>query len=266
MTIMGELERMILELQEKHGKPASVFRLDPEKIPELLGSRFGGRPAMLPSESWPMLPDGTPMRFIVQLNLTEAPFVPERLADVKMILVFMEYMDYPDDNPVSDTRGKQKICIFRELNDLVAIDFPNQYVWQYAPILAGHWTECIDVEYWMNDDFSPALEVYESSVAGRELLEINLQQELDIEFLGHHVATKIGGFETQIGYLLPGMVYERDGEENDYEPGVDAEWIMQIASEPPTGIEWGGMFRMLHVSRGTAEGMTDRWYINGEYN
>jgi Domain of unknown function (DUF1963) len=263
---MGDLERMILELQEKHGKPASVFRLDPEKIPELLGSRFGGRPAMLPSESWPMLPDGTPMRFIVQLNLTEAPFVPERLADVKMISVFMQYDDYKGGSTVSETRGKQKICIHKETSGLVEIDFPVHYAWCNDPIVAGNWVEYIDVEYWDNNDFIDALDVYEASVKGRKLLESDLQHEMDMEYLGHHVATKIGGFETQLGYLLPGMVYERDGEENDFEPGVDAEWIMQIASEPLTGIEWDGMFRMLHVSRGKAEEMTDRWYINGEYN
>jgi hypothetical protein len=53
-----------------------------------LATNFGMKPVGLAGEGWPES-DGKPMMFVCQLNLTEAPVVPPRLEDIKLITFFV---------------------------------------------------------------------------------------------------------------------------------------------------------------------------------
>jgi hypothetical protein len=53
-----------------------------------LATHFGLKPVGLPGEGWPESL-GKPMMFVCQLNLTAAPVVPERLADIRLITFFV---------------------------------------------------------------------------------------------------------------------------------------------------------------------------------
>lgn len=52
-------------------------------------THFGMTPVGLAGEEWPVS-DGKPMMFVCQLNLTNAPVVPPRLGDIKLITFFAE--------------------------------------------------------------------------------------------------------------------------------------------------------------------------------
>jgi uncharacterized protein YwqG len=294
------LNERILELRKKYGKPASIFELDVEKTPTQTGSRFGGKPMGLSTESWPISEDGDPMRFIAQFNLSELPVVPNELSDIALISIFIEYQN--EGNTITHEMSRQRIRTYSQMDNLVEVDFPKNYLWKSAPITTGSWAEVIDVESLWNDEF---LEVYEMYLEVIENQKKRSYEHMDIlngsfpgfvfknpinpmlewkgmeaiygvslsddskaiyRTLGHHILTKIGGYDSQIGYLMVGNMYTRHDDNNEWEPGVDPEWVMQIASEPLAEIEWDGFYEMMHISRGTAEGKKDRWYINGEYN
>lgn len=52
-------------------------------------THFGFAPLVAPGEPWPVANDGTNLFFICQLNLTEAPFVPDIVRDVALITFFV---------------------------------------------------------------------------------------------------------------------------------------------------------------------------------
>jgi uncharacterized protein YwqG len=52
-------------------------------------TNFGLKPLGLPEEAWPES-GGKPMLFVCQLNLTNAPVIPERLNDIKLITFFVK--------------------------------------------------------------------------------------------------------------------------------------------------------------------------------
>ena len=52
-------------------------------------THFGLAPVALPEETWPCVGE-RPLFFICQLNLTEAPFVPDLLRGIVLITVFLD--------------------------------------------------------------------------------------------------------------------------------------------------------------------------------
>ena len=52
-------------------------------------TNFGMKPLALAGEGWPES-GGKPLLYVCQLNLTHAPAIPPRLADVKLITFFVE--------------------------------------------------------------------------------------------------------------------------------------------------------------------------------
>lgn len=57
-------------------RPAAYFRIDEAPPDALTGSRLGGAPYWPDGEPWPAAPDGTPLRFLVQINLEDVPALP----------------------------------------------------------------------------------------------------------------------------------------------------------------------------------------------
>lgn len=70
--------------------------------PESLQASWFGRVLLArPGEEWPQH-QGKPMLALCQLNLTEAPFVPQNLADIRLITVFISAGELPDDTENGD--------------------------------------------------------------------------------------------------------------------------------------------------------------------
>lgn len=53
-------------------------------------THFGFTPLARPGETWPVAADGSNLFFICQINVAEAPFVPEILRDVALITFFVD--------------------------------------------------------------------------------------------------------------------------------------------------------------------------------
>jgi hypothetical protein len=81
---------------------------------------FGLKPLGLAVESWPES-GGKPMMFVCQLNLTNAPVVPERLADIQLITFFVE----PDTAALNDENdGNWCLRAYRSLEGLTPMTAP----------------------------------------------------------------------------------------------------------------------------------------------
>jgi uncharacterized protein YwqG len=84
-------------------------------------SHFGLTPLALQEESWPTSEskdqEAKNLFFIYQLNLTEAPYVPEILSDIKLITIFA----------TPDFVYADNICLraYKDLKGLVPLDVPD---------------------------------------------------------------------------------------------------------------------------------------------
>ena len=83
-------------------------------------TNFGMKPLALPAETWPES-SGKPMMFICQLNLTSAPVIPDRLADIRLITFFVE----PETAALHEENG-HNWCLraYRSLEGLVPVNAP----------------------------------------------------------------------------------------------------------------------------------------------
>jgi hypothetical protein len=83
-------------------------------------TNFGMKPVGLPGEGWPESA-GKPMMFICQLNLSQAPAIPDRLADIKLITFFVE----PETAALQEENGGNwRLRAYRSLDGLAPIAAP----------------------------------------------------------------------------------------------------------------------------------------------
>ena len=81
---------------------------------------FGMQPLALPGEAWPAS-GGKPMLYVCQLNLTNAPAVPPRLADIKLITFFVE----PETATLSEENGDNWVLrVYKSLAGLAPLVAP----------------------------------------------------------------------------------------------------------------------------------------------
>ena len=83
-------------------------------------THFGMTPLGLAAEEWPES-GGKPMMFICQFNLTNAPVVPPRLEDVKVITFFVEPETAELDN---ENGGNWALRAYKTLDGLTAMTVP----------------------------------------------------------------------------------------------------------------------------------------------
>jgi hypothetical protein len=83
-------------------------------------TNFGMKPLALAGETWPESA-GKPMLFICQLNLSSAPVIPDRLADIKLITFFVE----PDTASLAEENG-DNWCLraYKSLDGLTPLAVP----------------------------------------------------------------------------------------------------------------------------------------------
>ena len=90
-------------------------------VEDPLATHFGLTPVALPGESWPVSA-GKPLFFVCQLNLTECPFVPEVVSDIRLLTFFvdMEAGEYDEEN------GSNWIVrTYSRLDDLTPLNIPE---------------------------------------------------------------------------------------------------------------------------------------------
>jgi hypothetical protein len=89
---------------------------------DLAASWFGNVLLSAPGESWPNSPK-RPMSPLIQINLKEVQYVPEKLKDYEMITVFID----PEDIPINMNERKGiEIRLYKRIDELVPlVDRPN---------------------------------------------------------------------------------------------------------------------------------------------
>jgi hypothetical protein len=87
--LVEDTSTTIEKVKERFSRPASVLEFSPAEgaASDPLCSWLGMVTVALPGEKWPVV-DGSPMMPIAQLNLKDAPFVPNLLSDVALLTLF----------------------------------------------------------------------------------------------------------------------------------------------------------------------------------
>ena len=144
-------------------------------------SHFGLTPLGLPGEGYPLNASGLSLQLICQLNLSDAPFVPEVLADLKLLTFFVDAPQRFRD-PEND-RASWCMREYTTLEGLVPLEATHDQAerWLFDDGLTGHWLEMTD--HPCHDD--PDLQV----VAGVEHSYTRLPNQ-------HR--TKLGGYPSSI--------------------------------------------------------------------
>ncbi|MEZ6046322.1 MAG: DUF1963 domain-containing protein [Planctomycetaceae bacterium] len=194
-----------------------------------LATNFCLRPVALPDESWP-LHEGEPLYFICQLNLTQAPFVPEILQDIAVITFFIK----PELGLMSESNGNDW-CVraYKSLDGLEPMPMPEEMPeWERG--FECQWKEVEDQPVY--DD--PELIVPEGFDA----------DEIELDNVG---MTKIGGYASNI-QSEPWWGYRAHPAKPRY--------CFQIDSEEKVNLMWGDNGR-IYIARGTTPGTEDEWFL-----
>lgn len=214
---------------------------------EPTASHFGLTPMGLPGEQYPCNELGIPLEFICQMNLIQAPFVPEILADVKFLTFFV---DTPNRFIRTDS-SSDTWCIraYNSLEGLVALELPEQ--------------ERSDSELQLNNKGFEARWIEATDHPIYDDPDLILSDGFDNEdiHLENQRHTKIGGYPSNIQSEVIWAAYVKD--ENDV-------WVnplqgkvgfaFQIDSEEKVGLNWGDS-GMVYIGRGISEDTRGQWFV-----
>ncbi|MCL4202269.1 MAG: DUF1963 domain-containing protein [Pirellulaceae bacterium] len=213
----------------------TIGGLRPTRNP--LATHFGLAPVASSEESWPYVGD-RPLFFICQLNLTEAPFVPERLRDLALLTVFM---DMEARRLGRENGDGWLVRSYATLEGLRPLAIPAG-----ATVPRG-----FEVRYELAEDHpvydDPELKV----VPGFNRNGVHLENI-------HR--TKMGGYASNI-QSEQWWWYTYTPEE--MLPGHPSEprYCFQIASEDKVGLYWGDN-GILYFARGTAPDCETQWFLD----
>jgi uncharacterized protein YwqG len=193
-------------------------------------SNFGMAPLGSPGEKWPTW-DSKPLLFVCQMNLTTAPAVPPRLADIQLITFFVN----PEFGILSEDNGKDwRLRAYKSLEGLARIPAPSD-----APkVKKGfecRWEECEDHPNYDDSE----LVVPAGSRRPRTELE-------------NVARTKVGGYASTI-QSEPWWGSKPHPSEPKY--------CLQINSEEKAGLVWGDG-GTIYLARGTAAGCEGQWFLD----
>jgi uncharacterized protein YwqG len=85
---VSDLLETFTRVNTRRASVLEVGGFRPTGAPE--ASHFGLTPLGKPGEGYPLNAAGQPLEFICQLNLTQAPFVPEVMSDIALITFFVD--------------------------------------------------------------------------------------------------------------------------------------------------------------------------------
>lgn len=239
-----EIEQFIDDFKRRNARPASVLEVGgfrPTGHP--LTSHIGLSPVMRAGEQWPLDTEGRPMQFIAQLNVFEAPFVPELIRGEALLTVFVA----EDCIQRRFAPGSWELRAYKSLNDLVPMKSPSQ-PWSWMRGFECRWRSVTD--YPVYDDSQLILpESY------------SLEDDLPEELHGLNVRrSKIGGFASSIQHeveFVPAM-NTADG----WQRGENPPFVFQIESEEKARLMWADN-GTLYVGRLPG---TDEWFASCQFD
>jgi len=173
---------------------------------------------------------GAPLMLVCQMNLTNAPSVPELLKDVKMITFFAA-----EESELAEEGGTDWVVrTYDSLEGLVPL-VPPAGAPKVRKGFESKWVDCED--YPSLDD------------PGRVVPDGFDDSEIEVESANR---TKIGGWPANI-----------QGEQwwEYREHAADPKYCFQIASEEKVGLQRGDG-GTLFVARGTAAGCENQWFLD----
>ena len=161
------------------------------------------------TEPWPTF-GGKPMMGLCQIKVAELPFVPDRLADIALITVFIRQDDIPDDN---SRNGEQWLLrAYPAIDGLSVVEEPKVHGIKPMPI---KW-ELVKEDYPTWDEAS-----------GMDVPE-EIADDYDDDF-ENVAATKVGGWPSTIqGELSWGSMTQ----------SAEPEFLFQFNSEEKAQWQW----------------------------
>ena len=207
-----------------------------------LASHIGLAPVMRMGEEWPHDSEGRAMQFVAQLNLTEAPFVPEVLRNVALLTIFV---------------GEK--CIERRFD-------PGSWVLRAYPSLDGlspvttppqpwHWLKGFECRWQQADDY-PSYDDALLRLPDGYSLEDDLPEER--HSLNVH-RSKVGGFASTVQHEVQFAppIKTTDGWQKVEEPP----FVLQIVSEEKARLMWADN-GVLYLGRRPE---TNEWFASCQF-
>ncbi len=164
-------------------------------------SNFGLKLVAKPNESWPECdfvtqqdrnreafftgkqapPDIKPLFFLCQINLTEAPYVPDNLKDIEIITIFI--------NPNFIDSYPYVVRAYKSLDGLVPVSIPKECTFEEGYQISWELAEDVPMEAYEDEycDLDDSDQAYEEFKKLEKYLEKN-----------HRNHSKIGGYPTTI--------------------------------------------------------------------
>jgi hypothetical protein len=196
-----------------------------------LATKFGFKPVARPDEQWPAI-DGRPMLFVCQLNLAQAPAVPELLRGVALLTFFLEFEKRKDGD--GDSEFRFELRTYESAEGLVTLEPPAG-----APALRKGF-EC---RWEAVDDYPCPEDPDAENPRDLDLSEVELPND---------GRTKIGGWPSLVQAELSWQA-----EEHPARP----RYCLQIASEEKASLGFGDA-GTLYLGRGTATGFERQWFLD----
>ena len=225
------------EYKQVNLRKASVLMLGgfkPSGSPQ--STNFGLNPVCQPDEGWPHH-NNTPLFYICQLNLTECPYVPDLLKDIRLLTLFITPGAGLGTDMIEEVDGRKWVLrTYDSLEGLVPLVVPQGCTFKRG--FEGKWD--------LVDDFP----VYDDP----DIILPEGFKNSDAHLDNFH-CTKIGGFASNI--------QSEQWWANGTHP-ANPKYCFQIDSEEKVNLAWGDS-GTLYIARGTAPGAQDRWFLDLQF-
>lgn len=206
---MNNEVREALDLLQQKSKKASVAEIGGFRPPDNpTTSWFGGLGVGHAGESLPIYQNHE-MIPLLQINVTELPYVPPGLSDIKLLILFMNPVSIPFDKPHGEG---WLIREYKSLDDLVPL--PEAKV---TPIVRP-----FPVKWRLEEGETPGWEDAWDVVDLTSVNEDEEGTEIFLENMKNDPGTKVGGYPSEIQHGV----------------GLDG-YVFQVGSEEKPGWMWG---------------------------
>jgi uncharacterized protein YwqG len=219
------------EFKQRNTRPASVLNVGGFRpTMNILASNMCRAPVGLANETWPVL-KAVPLAFVCQMNLTDAPAVPDLLRDIALLTFFVS----PEDSDLGRENGDGWILrAYKSLEGLATL-VPPPNVPKTGKAFECAWEKIADHP---NHDDPERV-----SISGARTPRSGFENV---------ARTKVGGYASTI-QSEPWWGY-------DPHP-AQPRFCLQINSEEKAQLAWGDG-GTLYIARGTAPGTGEQWYLD----
>ena len=189
-----------LELLKSHLRRAALAQIGGFRPPEDLRTSWFGRGVCLPGEALPSY-KGKDMFPLLQINVSELPFIPAELSNTQLLIVFHSREEHPFDKPHGEG---WMIREYESLNDLVPLPKSSE----------PEMVRPFPIKWSLIEDDAPG---WEDAWSLLDLSPVNDEEASSAFFhrFNRYSGTKVGGFpyEIQHGVGLEDFVFQIGSEE-----------------------------------------------------